>query len=503
MTTVERATRTAIGASWRRLAQQNPHRPAVTDGSSTRTRAEVEVRTNRLAHTFRRLGVTHGAFVTVGLPSGAAFLETVLAVWKAGATPQPVSHRLPARELAAIVDLADPALVVGLDVHGRTCLPVGFEPDPTEADGPLADAVAPALKAPTSGGSTGRPKLIVSTEEATAESLAGFGRLVRILPGGTVLSTGPLSHNGPLFAAAAALLAGCHVVVMPTFDAAEALRLVERHRVDWMYTVPTMLGRIAALPAAHLEAADVGSLRTVITMAAHCPPAVRRFCLEYFGPEVMLELYAATEAQAIVLTDGVGWRDKPGSVGRVVVGEIEVRGTDGVRLQPGEIGELWMRRSAEQAGPYRYLGSTARDDGHGWESVGDLGWFDADGTLYLSDRRDDMIVVGGSNVYPAEVEAALEEHPAVAAACIVGLPDGDYGTVVHAVLNTVAEVTVDELVAHLAERLVPYKLPRSFEVVAAALRDEAGKSRRSRVRAEALERLDIGSPEVSKQREER
>lgn len=481
--------RTPIGAAWRRLAAAGPHQVAVTDGTVVRTRVEVETRTNRLAQVYRDLGVTKDSLVTIALPSGAEFLESLIAVWKVGATPQPVSHRLPQPELTSIVELADPALVVGLDVPDRTCLPVNFEPDPQISDSPLPDAIAVSLKAPTSGGSTGRPKLIVSTEEATAESLRAFGELVRIVPGSTVLSTAPLSHNGPLFTSAAALLAGCHVVVMKTFDAAEALNLVARHRVNWMYSVPTMLSRIAALPAHVRETFDVNSLQTVITMAAHCPPAVKEFCLSYFGPEVMLELYAATEAQAIVMTDGAGWMKRPTSVGRVVVGQIEVRGSDGERLPPGEVGQLWMRRTAEEPGPYSYLGSTPQRSADGWESVGDLGAIDAEGYLYLADRRDDMIIVGGSNVYPAEVEAALEEHPDVTAACVVGLPDDEYGQVAHAVLNVTTPIPDDEFVAHLRESLLPYKVPRSFEAVSTPLRDEAGKMRRNRVMTEARERL--------------
>ncbi|MFE6699036.1 AMP-binding protein [Streptomyces sp. NPDC057718] len=478
-------SRTPFAAKLAQLARLAPERPLVTCGEQTLTRAEFESRTNRLARAYQAWGVSEGSFVTVALPNGIEFLEAVVAIWKAGATPQPVSHRLPERELLAIIELAQPALTVGIEVPGRPGVPAGYRPDGTLSDARLPDLISPSLKAPTSGGSTGRPKLIVSTEEAVVESLTPLGQLMGLQAEGTALATGPLSHNAPLLTATAALFLGCHVVVMERFDAADALRLVRHHGADWMYAVPTMLSRIAALADKEREAADVSSLRTVITMAASSSPAVREFCLDFFGPDVMLELYAATEAQAVALIDGHGWRDRPGSVGRVVIGELKVRDASGAPLPTGQVGELWVRRGPNKPGPYRYIGSEPQQAADGWETVGDLGRLDQDGYLYLIDRKSDMIIVGGLNIYPAEVEAALEEHPLIDTACVVGLPDPDFGQVVHAVLNVTGEVDDEVLLAHLRERLVAYKLPRSFERRDLPLRDEAGKLRRSRIAQEA------------------
>ncbi|MGH4001813.1 MAG: AMP-binding protein [Pseudonocardiaceae bacterium] len=481
-------TDTAIGAALAEMAATNPDRPILTTSAGTLTRSEFERRTNRLARAFIERGVTRDSFVTILLPTGSAFLEAVVAVWKAGATPQPVSDRLPARELREIIELADPTLIVGASDLDRNSVPANWTPPDDVSCEPLPAMIATSLKAPTSGGSTGRPKLIVSTERATAESLRTFGNLLRIPQDGTLLSTGPLSHNGPLFTAAAGLLLGCHVVVMERFDAERALALIDQHDVTWMYSVPTMLRRIADLPESLRSGADISSLRTLVTMAARCPAALRTFCLDYFGPDVMLELYAATEAQAATMTDGHGWIEHPGSVGRVVVGEIEVRGPDGSPRPVGEIGELWMRRGPGVAGPYRYIGADPQQSAGGWETVGDLGFMDADGFVYLADRKTDMLLVGGSNVYPAEVEGALEEHPDVQAACVVGMPDDEYGNRVHAVLNVTGPVTDGELVQHLREAIAPYKVPRSFDRISTPLRDEAGKMRRSRVRDEASAR---------------
>jgi bile acid-coenzyme A ligase len=477
---------TPLGVAFAELAADDPDRPAVTDAVATVTRGELEAASNRLARAYAERGVGVGDFVTIGLPNGIGFVEAALAAWKLGAVPQPVSPRLPARELAAILELVRPALVVGLDAPGRTTVPVGFRPAPTLPDGPLPPAVGPSLKAPTSGGSTGRPKVIVSTQAPVLEQAVLTGLALRVPYGGVALMPGPLYHNGPFVTATAALFLGCHLVVMPRFDAAGTVELVERHRVDWLYAVPTMLHRMAKLPAAELAAADLSSLQTVVTMAAACPEWLKRFWIDRVGAATVVELYGATEAQAITVIDGEEWLEHPGSVGRPVAGEISVRDADGRELPPGEVGEVWMRRSAEESGPYRYLGAEPREAAEGWQSVGDMGHVDVEGYLYLADRMSDLILVGGSNVYPAEVEAALDEHPAVQSSCVIGLPDPEYGEVVHAIVQTSEPVTDEALLAHLAERLVRYKLPRSIERVDSPLRDDAGKVRRAALRAERV-----------------
>jgi bile acid-coenzyme A ligase len=504
----------AIGTALADLTAADPVRPAVTCAGRTVSRLELELRTNRLARAYRELGVTPDSLVTIGLPNGIDAVEATVAVWKAGATPQPVSHRLPPGELAAILDLAEPSLVVGLDpsalpsaspavdgpavdgpavgsARGRSWVPAGFEPDPSVPDRPLPPRVARALKAPTSGGSTGRPKLIVSGQPATAADVTVHAVYSRMRRDGVHLAAGPLHHNGPFIYAFAALLMGNHVVVMPRFDAAEALALVERHRVDWMYAVPTMMHRIWGLPDGERERHDLGSLATVMHMAAPCPPWLKRAWIGWLGPERILELYGGTEGQLATLIDGVEWLAHPGSVGRPLIGELQVRDGAGAVLSAGEVGTVWMRPPPGLPPSYRYVGATARADGDGWETLGDVGRLDADGYLYLTDRDTDMIVVGGSNVYPAEVEAALSEHPAVADACVIGLPDDDLGSRPHALVHlapaaSAVPVTDADLASHLRDRLAPYKIPRTFERVDAPLRDDAGKVRRSALRAARL-----------------
>ncbi|PRY35604.1 AMP-binding protein [Umezawaea tangerina] len=470
----------------RRFAEADPDAVALTDDRGSLTRGELDRRSNRLARAYADLGVGEGSFVTIGLPTGGAFIEAVLAVWKLGATPQPVSSRLPARELAAILDVVRPALVVGLDAGAAApWVPVGFEPGDTLDDGPLPLVVSRYWKAPTSGGSTGVPKVIVGDQAAVVDSLVPLMPLIRMRPGSTTLIATPLGHNAAVLWSSAALVTGGHLVVMPRFDAERTLDLIARHRVEWVCLVPTELHRIARLPEPVRAAADLSSLELVATGAAPCPQWLRRFWVDWIGPDRLLEFYSATEAQAIVITDGRGWLSHPGSVGRVVVGEIEVRDEHGAVVPDGTVGELWMRRSADDAGPYFYLGATPRRDERNFDTVGDLGFL-RDGWLHLADRKADMVVIGASNVYPAEVESALEEHPLVTSSCVVGLPDDEYGSVLHAIVQTSAPVTDEELAAHVGERLLHYKVPRTYERTTEPLLDDAGKVRRAQLRDRVL-----------------
>jgi len=185
----------------------------------------------------------------------------------------------------------------------------------------------------------------------------------------------------------------------------------------------------------------------------------------------------------------VQWLEHRGSVGRPLSGQMKIVGPDGGDLPAGEIGEIFMLPPEGPGSTYRYVGANARRTADGWESVGDMGRFDADGYLYLGDRRSDMILSGGRNIYPAEVEAALDEHPAVRSSCVIGLPDEDLGSRVHALVDLLREVLDEELRAHVAERLVHYKVPTSFERVSEPLRDDAGKVRRSALREQRIARI--------------
>jgi bile acid-coenzyme A ligase len=477
---------TPLGEVVADLAARYGDRAALSCGDATVSWSDLEARTNRLARWYRSLGVGPDGLVGIALPNSVAFVEATIATWKAGATPQPISERLPAAEREALIELAGPQLLVGADAYGVTSLAAGEEPPADVGDAPLRSAVAASLKALASGGSTGRPKLIVHGAPAALESLVGVIAMARMGDGGVHLATGPLHHNGPFLFGVAGLLAGNHLVVLPRFDAAGSLHAIERHGVDWMYAVPTMMQRIWRLPTEVRLGPDLSSLRSVLHLAAPCPPWLKEAWIDWLGPERILELYAGTEAQAVTFLDGVEWLAHRGSVGKVVTGEMVVLDEAGEPVPAGTVGTIWMRPGEPGTTTYRYVGAEARTRDGGWETLGDMGWMDGDGYLYLTDRETDMIVVGGSNVYPAEVEGALLDHPAVVDACVIGLPDEDLGSRPHALVHLRADVTDDELTAHVRARLAPYKCPRSWERVDEPLRDDAGKVRRSALRAARL-----------------
>ena len=479
----------SLGARLRQLAAEQPGKPAVTDKDRGVTWAEFDARTDALARGLLAAGVKHGDLVTIGLNNGVDFIEACWGLWKIGATPQPISHRLPRAEVDAVMALAEtPILIAGASLHSHKprhdvasllALDPGGPPPP--------DTVAPVYKAPTSGGSTGRPKLILSGAPGvfTPPEAGGIGAW-GIVREDTVIMPGPLYHNGPFVTSVSAVNMGAHLVILPRFDAEETLRVIARHRGTWIYMVPTMMGRIWRLPEEARLSYDVSSLRMLWHLAAPCPPWLKEAWIDWLGPEVVMELYGGTEGQSATIISGTEWLERRGSVGRPVMGEMRAVDAQGNTLPPGEVGEIFMRPTPGAPKTYAYRGAEARAIGEGWESLGDIGWFDEDGYLYLADRRTDMILVGGSNVYPAEIESALDEHPLVQSSAVIGLPDDDLGNRIHAIVQPRRGLTERALRDHLAERLVSYKQPRSYEFVDDNIRDDAGKVRRSQLREERI-----------------
>jgi bile acid-coenzyme A ligase len=472
------------------LANEAPDAPAFLCDGEVLTRGELELDANRRARDFARRGVGEGDLVTLVLPNGLEWLRSCLATWKLGAVPNPLSSRMPPRERDAIIERANPALIVGLDedeADGRPCLPAGFEPDASLSCEPLPDVTPAHERALASGGSTGQPKLILPRNPGLYDPDAPMAVFKARR---AVLVPGPLYHAVPFSASWQALFGGARAVIMRRFDASECLELIEKHRIDRVHFVPTMMQRILKLPEAERLARDVSSLEFVMTGAAPCPPWVMRAFIEWLGPEKLCESFGPSERIGGTFITGSEWLEHPGSVGRPMGGS-KLRILDPETLEeqpPGVMGEIYSLPATGPGTTYRYVGATAHRTRDGWESVGDMGYLDEDGYLYLGDRRGDMILSGGRNIYPAEIEAALDEHPAVRSSCVIGLPDDDLGSRVHALVELAHDVDDEDLRSHVAERLVGYKIPRSFERVDEPLRNDAGKMRRGALREARLPR---------------
>lgn len=482
-----------LGALLTSHALATPLAPALSIGGRDWTFAELDARANRRAHQLSEAGVGKSDRVMIAMPNRVEFVEAVFATWKLGAIPCPASWRLAPEELIDLVTMLEPRIVVGtsrLSVAGAVVIDIDQPVSEPISDAPLPPlAVAPG-KIVNSGGSTGRPKLIIDPRpSAWGADKEGRSRPPRIV----LLNPGPLYHSAPFSYVAMSLAQGSHVVCMDRFDAVEWLRTVERYQPSFAYMVPTMMARVAKLPRELTVAADLSSIKTLLHMAAPCPPDIKRWWIERIGPDRVLEVYGGSERIGATLITGTEWLEHPGSVGRAALGEeIIILSEEGEPLPQGEIGEIYFRRAVSPGSQYGYIGADTRirDD---LDSFGDLGWLDREGYLYIADRRTDMVTVGGANVYPAEIEAAIESLPGVLCAAVIGLPDADMGNRIHAIVELDAEQPepVDGLafLAPALTKLSGLKRPRSLEFTRERVRDDAGKLRRAALRAQRLNGL--------------
>lgn len=471
--------RTSISRAFTELAHRDPDAAAVEDAERSLSRRELEEHANALARRYRDAGVRTDDLVTIVGGNTVDTVVATVAVWKAGATPQPLSPRLPEEDRRAVLRLVRPALVVAADpVDGSPWMPLASaRAEASRGDTePLEDLAARSWKAPTSSGSTGTPKVVVATASAHVDP---DGRVAEFVPRhARQLVAGPLHHAAPFVYALRGLMTGHSLVLLPRFDADTWLRTVSRARVTWGMVVPTMMSRIAALGPDRLDQADTSSLSSVLHIGAVCPPHVKREWIRWLGPERVVEVYSGTESNGLTTIRGDEWLRHPGSVGRPVGGtRIRIRRSDGTRAPVGEVGRIEMTRPGPAT--YRYLGGDAPAD-DSWHSLGDSGRLDDDGYLYVADREDDLIVSGGVNVWPAAVESALERHPAVRTCLVVGRPDDDLGQRVHAVVDVGDRaVTEQGLDAWARDAFDPESRPRSWTIVHEPLRDDTGKARRA------------------------
>lgn len=480
----------SIGRRITMLAETTPERPAIIfaprQGEDRRiTLRELDQMSNRAARLLASRGADERSTVVIGLANSPEHYFAAFGAWKLGACVLPLSPALPAWERDQLLAAARPAVIVTdwPDVRGTIVRPHELVESAKLNREPLPDRIPHPGKAIASGGSTGHPKIIVDPRPWAWEPgsfVGAFGGRVGMRVGQVQLIAGPLYHNSPFSWGPLGLFEEHTLVVMERFDAARAVDLIERYRINFGFLVPTMMKRIVDLPG--ITRRDFSSVHAFFHTAAPCPPWLKRIWIDLIGGERLYEAYGATEAVGSTIIRGDEWLRRPGSVGRPQDCDLRILDAEGRDMAPGQVGEIFMRPHAQ--GPtYRYLGSPpAKATSDGFVTVGDLGWVDDEGYLHLADRRVDLIISGGANIYPAEVEAALMQHPMVADVAVIGLPDEDIGKRVHAIIqpSDPHHPPASEILhEHCRARLSPYKVPASYELVAILPRDDSGKIRRS------------------------
>jgi len=484
-------------------AQSKPDAIAQIEGDRRVTWRELSDRRNRVASALVKQGVGRGEHVIIYAPNSLEYLLASAATRAANAVPIPMNHRLVVEEVSYILDHSDAVAVfvggpfVGMaDAVRRTAsrvrlwITLGADRrgwatslDTLVSEGrPEAPAVDPSQGLGGSmiytGGTTGKPKGALRATSDAQLTLAFMQALGMIHEAHVHLVAGPLYHSAPgSFALFAAVLGGT-VVVMPKFDPEQALHLIHTHRVTSTFMAPTLIKRIVDLPDTVRTRYDVSSMRSLVVAAAPCPMRVKEAALAYFGSS-LYEFYGSTELGINTILRPEDVLRKPGSCGRVAPNvEIALLDDDGRPVPEGEPGELYVRRFGGMFDSYyRNVEATRQTERQGWHSVGDVAWVDADGFYTLCDRKRDMIISGGVNIYPAEVEDALHRHPAVEDVAVFGVPDDDWGERVHAAVQLRANhtLTADELRDFARTHLADYKVPREVSFPADFPRDAAGK----------------------------
>jgi len=483
-------------------AQSKPDAVAQIEGDRRLTWRALLERRSRLASSLVKQGVGRGEHVIIYAPNSLEYLLASAATRAANAVPIPMNHRLVAEEVSYILDHSDAvAAFVGgpfvatadqvrRDAHRlRLWITLDAERAWATSLDELVDAGSAEPPAPDpaqglggsmiyTGGTTGKPKGALRAASDAQLTLAFMQALGMIHERHVHLVAGPLYHSAPgSFALFAAVLGGT-VVVMPKFDPEQALHLIATHRVTSTFMAPTLIKRIIDLPDSARARYDVSSMRSLVVAAAPCPMRVKEAALAYFGPS-LFEFYGSTELGINTILRPEDVLRKPGSCGRVAPNvEIGLLDDDGKPVPVGEPGELYVRRFGGMFDSYyKNPDATRQTERAGWHSVGDVAWVDAEGFYTLCDRKRDMIISGGVNIYPAEIEDALHRHPAVEDVAVFGVPDDDWGERVHAAVQLRPNQTLgaDELRAFARRHLADYKVPREVSYPADFPRDAAGK----------------------------
>lgn len=486
-------------------ARSMPTKPALIfpDRDETIDYATLEAQANQSAHALRTLGLKRGDVVAALFENGPEVFVLALAAQRTGLYLTSISNKLGSAEIAYILDDCDASLVVTSDRYldlaseangsaPRIVVAWSRETASTRswseqiADqpaGPVSDESA-GTDLLYSSGTTGRPKGVKFAlpggpiDEETP--MMAMGRSLYGMDERTVyLSTSPLYHAAPLRWALVVLRQGGTVVVMERFDAERALALIERHAVTHATFVPTHFVRLLKLPEAARSVHDVSSLRFAIHAAAPCPVPVKRAMMEWWGP-ILYEYYAGTETCGITAIDPEEWMRRPGSVGRAVLGTLHITTDDGATVGAREIGNVAFG-DGPQFEYHKDPEKTAQAyDRNGYASLGDIGWVDEEGYLFLTDRKSFMIISGGVNIYPQEIENCLIVHPKVAEVAVIGVPHDEMGECVVAVVQPAAGIQGDAALARELEeftrkQLGGIKTPRRFEFRTTLPREPTGK----------------------------
>jgi long-chain acyl-CoA synthetase len=497
------------------IAGADPDRLAVVDPDERLVSAgELLASANQLVHGLRALGLAPGDTIAVVLPNGVEFLELYLAVLQAGWYLVPINHHLVGPEIAYIVSDSEAKVLVAHQRYAEAAAAAADESDlPADrrfavgairgfrAYGELKDgqpAGAPAERAMGAvmnytSGTTGRPKGVrrklpgVPPEDG-AVGLSGMLYMFGLQPfdDNVHICGSPLYHTAVLVFAGGALHAGHTVVLMDKWSPERMLQLIEKYGVTNSHMVPTQFHRLLALPDDAKKRYDVSSLRHMVHAAAPCPPEVKRGMLEWWGP-VIDEYYAASEGGGTIVF-AEEWLEKPGTVGKPwPISEIAILDDAGNELPAGEIGTVYMHMQTGDFEYYKDKDKTEQARRGKFFTVGDVGFLDEDGWLFLRDRKADMIISGGANIYPAEIEAVLLTNPKVGDAAAFGIPHDDWGEEVKAVVEPAEGVEPsDELAAEIlafcADKLARFKTPRSIDFVAEMPRDPNGKLYKRKLR---------------------
>jgi bile acid-coenzyme A ligase len=471
----------SLAARMREVATQRADDIAVVhaalDGTDRScTWAELDRRSDQLAGALSERGLGIGDRLGLGVRNSIEFVLCAVAAWKIGATPVPIRWDLPDWEFSRLRDVVDAKVFLGAD---------DVEWIAATADRPvpeLPDITAPHDVGICSSGSTGTPKIIVSGRPGVYLDVLSTPMMQNWRPvprPQVILVIAPMYHaNG--FSTLYTLLGGDRLVLMEKFDAARVVDLIERHRITTFTCTPTMLQRVADLPA--IDARDLSSIDWILQGAAPMPPTLVHRWIGLIGAERIIMAYGMTESIGITVLRGDEWLEHEGSVGRGFRGtEIQILDDAQREVPTGAIGDIYLRNPVY--GGSTYLGEAPKmaTTADGFATVGDLGSVDADGYLYLIDRRVDVIITGGANVFPSEVEAALIDHPKIADVVVVGLSDPAWGKRVHAIVAPAAHTelpSTGEVIAYAKSRLAGYKVPKTVEFVDEIPRSAATKVNR-------------------------